>query len=294
MKPAKFGYVAAQSIDETVSLLTEYGEDARVLAGGQSLIPMMNFRLARPAILVDIGALPSLDRITSNGDLTIGTLARQQTVGRSLAVRNACPVIAEALGYVGHVATRNRGTFGGSAAHADPAAEIPCLLVALDATLVAHGPRGERQIAAEEFFRSYYTTDLAQDEILTEIRIPTPPNAAGAFLEVSRRRGDFALVAAAVAVERAGEGVVKSARVALAGVAEVPVRAIEIEALLAGNRLADVDRNAVRHAVSAALDPPTDVHASRKYRKHVAGVLVARALEQIETDAFTASARGGQ
>lgn len=284
MKPPAFAYAAPESLDETLMLLREHGDDAKILAGGQSLVPMMNFRMAQPSVLVDIGRVPGLDAISAgDGALTIGAMARQAAVEASAEVAAACPVIKQASRHIGHVATRARGTFGGSAAHADPAAEIPSLLCALDATITARGSRGDRVIAADDLFEGYFTTALTPDEVLTEITIPASSATRAAFLEVARRHGDFALVSVAAAVRMNG-ATVTSARIVLGGVADVPVRATDAEAALAGAPLDDVRAVEAGRLAMTGLSPSSDIHATGRYRTRTAGVLVERALKQINNE----------
>jgi carbon-monoxide dehydrogenase medium subunit len=251
-----------------------------VLAGGQSLVPLMNLRLAFPGVLVDVNGIRELDGVSVNGSVEIGAISRQIAVERSVAA--TAPLVAEALRHVGHPAIRSRGTFGGTVAHADPAAEIPAVLLALGGEVVARGPGGERAIPADDLFVTHFTTALEADEILTRVRIPR----AGAglrwgFAEVARRQGDFALAGVAATAEVDADGVCRSARIALFGVADRPVRAGASEAALVGRRLDDA--GALREAEGVAadgLEPRNDVHASSRYRKEVVGVLVRRALGQ--------------
>ena len=280
MKPPPFEYCVPDSLDGAVGLLRDV-EEAKVIAGGQSLVPLMNMRLARPSRLVDVCRVPGLDRITVNGHLSIGATARQSAVLRSDEVREFAPLIPAALRHVGHPANRNRGTFGGSVAHADPAAELPTVLSALGADLVATGPAGRRVIGADEFFTTYFSTALAEDEILTEVRVPRPsaPRTVWSFQEVARRLGDFAIVAVALCAELDDAGQVASARICLAGVADRPFRAEAAEQALIGRRIDDPEtaREAGR-AAAAAVEPGADVHASAQYRREAAGVLVTRAV----------------
>lgn len=280
MKPPAFDYVAVDTLDEAIALLAEHGDDAKLLAGGQSLVPLMNMRLAQPRVLVDIAHLDALAGIECNDALSIGATTRQSAVLRSAEAADTAPIVQAALRHVAHTAIRNRGTFGGSAAHADPASEIPAILLALDAELVVAGPNGRRTIPACDFFVTLFTTQLAADEVLVEIRIPAGGrDRAWAFDEVAPRHGDFALVGTAVVAEAAGDREVSSARVVLFGVADKPIRAVEAEQFLAGRSLADEEaaREAGRLA-AAPLDPPSDTHAPGRYRQEVAAVLVERAL----------------
>ncbi|MGH2349922.1 MAG: FAD binding domain-containing protein [bacterium] len=278
MKPAPFEYAAPDSVDEAIALLGEYGQDGKVLAGGQSLVPLMNFRLARPRVLIDLNRVAGLDYIRrANGAVAIGAMTRQRTVERATEVREHVPLLWEAIRYVGHPQIRNRGTIGGSLAHADPSAELPAVAAAAGATLVTRSPRGERTLPAEEFFVSYLTTAMEPDELLVEIRIPTHDRAGTAFLEVARRHGDYALAGvAAMVTVRAGR--CEDVRLVFTGVGPVPVRIPEAEAALAGVPPEETAFTEVARIVADRLDPDSDIHASAAYRKHVAGVLTGRAL----------------
>ena len=281
MKPGPFKYARAQSLEEATALLDEHGDEAKVLAGGQSLIPLMNMRLARPGVLVDINQVAALDTIARNGTLRIGATARQANVLRSSEVAGYAPVIQEALRHVGHVGIRTRGTFGGSAAHADPASEIPMALLALDAELTVQGPGGERSIPVEEFFVSTFETALEDNEILTGVTLPYPVDeAAWSFHEVARRHGDFALVGTVAIAEIGDDGKISRARIALSGVADTPVRARAAEDAVIGHTPAEVAEEAGRLA-EENIDPGSDFHASREYRLEVARALVTRALNDM-------------
>ncbi|MEI7624855.1 MAG: xanthine dehydrogenase family protein subunit M [Actinomycetota bacterium] len=281
MKPAAFKYVRAATVPEAASLLAEYGDEAKVLAGGQSLIPMMNMRLARPEVLVDIARIPGLNEIEANGVLTIGATTTQSAVIRSDVVRAFAPIIGVALGHVGHVGNRSRGTFGGTVAHADPASEMPAVLLALDAEIIATGPSGQRTISVEDFFVTTFETALADDEVLTSIRLLAPTgNACWSFNEVARRHGDYALVGVAATAELDGAGKVTKARIALSGVSDTPVRVKEAEESLIGKTLSDGAKVA-GEIVSSSIDPPGDFHATKQYRIEVAGAIVTRALNEM-------------
>lgn len=282
MKPSLFDYRAPSSLDEALSLRAEYSADSVVLAGGQSLMPLLNLRLARPEVLIDLGNVPGLDTISElDGDISIGAMTRQRSAERSELIRTRAPLIQQALAYVGHPTIRNRGTVGGSLAHADGAAELPAVSVALDATFVARGADGERTIAAEDFYKGFMTTALAGDELLVEVRIPA---AAGslrtAFVEVARRHGDFALVGVAAAVAHNGDGVITDARLVFTGVAGQPVRARQAEASLRGATVGAAAFTAAAGLVSSELNPRSDGHATGDYRRRVAGALARRALEE--------------
>lgn len=281
MKPAPFSYLAPESLDEAVALLAEHGSDGKALAGGQSLIPMMNMRLARPRVLVDLCRIDGLARVEDSGPLSIGATARQAAVLADGSVARHSPLITEALRWVGHPANRTRGTFGGSIANADPASELPAVLLALDAELVVRGPNGERVVAAEDFFVTYYTTDLDVDEVLVEVRIPGPPpgrRRAWAFGEVARRHGDFAMAGVAMAMTVAEDGTVAAPRIALFGVADAPVRARRAEERLAGTRLGDEQiAGEVGELSVDEVDFASDAHVSADYRRDATVTLVRRA-----------------
>jgi aerobic carbon-monoxide dehydrogenase medium subunit len=279
VKPAPFAYHRPTSLDEALALLARYGPDGRVLAGGQSLVPALNMRLATPAALIDINRVPGLDGIAVEGDaLVIGALARHDVVEHSELVARHAPLIAQAMPHVGHRAIRARGTLGGSVALADPAAELPACLLALDAVVHAAGPEGAREIPAARFFRGIYTTDLREEEIVTAVAVPvTHARWRSRFEELARRHGDFALVGVAAHC-RMDDGIVREARFAFCGVGSVPVRAARAEAALVG-RSVEPDRLAeAARALASDLDPPDDVHASPALRRHLAGVLLTRSL----------------
>ena len=270
MKPPPFDYIAATSLEEALTALAEGGDEAKVLAGGQSLIPLMSMRLAHPTLLVDVNGVGELTTIERrNGSLRVGAMVRHRTAERSADITQHVPLISLAMPHIGHVAIRSRGTIGGSLAHADPAAELPAVALALGATFNARSKeRGERTIPAAEFFHGYFTTALEPDEILTSIDFPVLDGAGCALEEVARRHGDFAMVGAVAAVHDGGAGI------ALINVAEAPVRCPEAEqALTDGASIDEVAAIAVRD-----LDPSADLHASAAYRKKVAGVCVKRAL----------------
>jgi carbon-monoxide dehydrogenase medium subunit len=282
MKPVPFEYHRPASLAETFDLLDRYGDDGRLLAGGQSLVPALNLRLAAPRAVIDINRIPDLDaiRVTADG-LVIGALARQEALERSPLVREHAPLIASALPHVGHSAIRARGTIGGSLALADPAAELPACAVALGATIRAGRRGGTRDIPADEFFRGIYTTALAPGEIVTEILVPRP--AAGwrwGFDELARRHGDFALAGVAAGA-RVESGVVAESRLVFFGVGTRPVRARRAEAALAGGRADAEALAAAGRALDADLDPPGDVHGSPALRRHLARVLLARVVGRL-------------
>jgi len=280
MKPAPFRYVAPRSVDETLALLAEHGAEGKILAGGQSLVPLLNMRLARPQVIVDINGIRSLAYIRRKDDhLHVGALTRQRAVEESATVRRQVPLLGEAIRFVGHPQIRTRGTVGGSLAHADPSAELPAVAAALDAELVVRSPSGERALSPGEFFAGYLTTALEPTDLLTEIRFPLLPERTGtAFVEVARRHGDFALVGVAAVVRRS-DGTIAEARLAFTGVGPGPVRARGAEGRLAGSAgTSRVFADAAREA-AARLDPESDIHATAQYRRDVAATLARRALE---------------
>lgn len=286
MKPRPFAYHAPNTLEEVLGLLTTHAEEAKILAGGQSLVPMLNFRLASPAHLIDINGVAGLDGFSVGTDgMSIGATVRQRSVERSAEVAAGYPVLSEALGQVAHVQVRNRGTVCGSLAHADASAELPAVMLALDAEMVARSAHGERRIAAADFFEFHLGTALAPDELLTEVRVPpVTGRVGGTFVEVARRAGDFALVGAAVHVERADDGRVSRARIVCSGVAPVPQPLAEAAQLAMGSDLGDALLLEIDQLVRRSLDPPGDVHASASYRKVVAGTLVRRALAKIRDE----------
>lgn len=278
MKPAPFRYAAPDTVAEALGLLRSYGQDGKLLAGGQSLVPLLNMRLARPSVIIDLNRIRELSYIKEdNGEIAVGAMTRQREAELSPLIRRRLPLLAEALGVVGHPQIRNRGTIGGSIAHADPSAELPAVAAVLQAKMVIRGPKGRRVLTPEEFFLTYLTTALEPDELLVEIRFPVVPKAGAAFLEVARRHGDYALAGVAVVVSKNGERV-GTCRLAFTGVGPGPVRIPEAEAAVTGNHLTDRVLQDVRKTVEERLDPDSDVHASAEYRKHVAGVLAVRAL----------------
>lgn len=280
MKLPYVEYEAPTTMAEAVDLLAEHQDEASVLAGGQSLIPLMALRLARPAVLIDINGLSELSLVAvEDGRVTIGAMTREYVAEDSATIGDTVPLLAAALPLIGHEAIRSRGTIGGSLAHADPAAELPAVARALDAEFVVRGRAGMRVVPAADWFEGYLATSRRPDEILAEVRFPAAgPGTGVAFLEVVRRHGDFAIVGLAVSLTLA-DGVISDARLAFAGVSDVPVRAAEAEDLLVGQRpSADLFAEAARVA-TAALDPPADLNGSPEYRKQIAATLVRRGLQ---------------
>ena len=284
MKPAPFEYARPGSVTEAIDALSEGGFGAKLLAGGQSLIPAMNFRLAQPELLIDLGNLDELRGIREceHGGLMIGAMTTHREVERSELVARHTPLLAEVMPWIAHAQIRNRGTLGGSLAHADPAAELPSVMQVLGAVLHARGPDGERTIPVDDFYVGLFTTDLEPDELLTAIEIP--PIAAGsrcAFEEVARRHGDFALVGVAVIIEPDEGGAIKGARISLLSVGEGPVLAERAMEGLVGRTLSDEAIRAAAREAAEDLDPPDDIHASPEFRRHLAEVLTARALQRV-------------
>ena len=277
MKPAPFAYIAPQGLAEALTLVRDYGADGKILAGGQSLVPLLAMRLARPAVLIDLNRVRRLDYIRTGSEVRIGAMTRQRTAELSPVVRRRLPLLAEALSFVGHPQIRNRGTIGGTLAHADPSAELPAVFSALDGRVVLVSTRGTRTLRPDEFFLSYLTTALQPDELLVEVRLPAHDRAGTAFVEVARRQGDFALVGVAAVVELQ-DGRIARARLAFTGVGATPVRIGELEQSVVGRPPDEATLTEAGAIASARLDPETDIHASAEYRREVAGVLTERAL----------------
>jgi carbon-monoxide dehydrogenase medium subunit len=292
MKPAPFAYFDPRSLGEAVALLEEHGAEAKLIAGGQSLMPLLNMRLARPAAVVDLNRIEGLDYIREeDGWLAIGAMTRQRAIERSEIVRKRQPLLHAATKLIAHPQIRNRGTIGGSLAHADPAAEYPAVALALDGQVTVTGPGGERTIAASDLFVTYLTTSLEPAEIVTEARLPVLPERTGwSFIELSRRHGDFALAGVAATLTLARGGACSDARIALFGVGATAVRATAAEALLRGERPnAELFAAAGAAAQREIAEPLSDIHASAEYRRHLVGVLTRRALIQAAARAGGAS-----
>jgi aerobic carbon-monoxide dehydrogenase medium subunit len=280
MKLPYVEYEAPTTVAEAVGLLAEHEDEASVLAGGQSLIPLMALRLARPAVLVDINGIGELSGVSvTDGRVAIGAMTREYVAEESQTIADTVPLLAAALPLIGHEAIRSRGTIGGSLAHADPAAELPAVALALDAEFVLRGRARGRVIPAADWFQGYLATSRRPDEMLTEVRFPAAkPGTGVAFEEVARRHGDFAIVGVAVSLTLT-DGVISDARLAFAGVGDVPVRATDAEELLVGMRpSAELFEEAARRA-TAGIDPPADLNGSSEYRKKVAATLVRRGLQ---------------
>ncbi len=280
MKPPRFAYSDPETRGEVLDLLENYGDEAKILAGGQSLVPLLNMRLAQPAQLIDINRLTDLSYIREvDGGLAIGALTRQREVERSPLVRQRCPLLARAVPWIGHAPIRSRGTIGGSLTHADPAAELPAVLQALGGFIRVESQSGSRTIPAEEFFISQLQTSITSQELVIEAWFPVAPARSGtAFIEVSRRHGDYALVGVAAQLTTDESDTILEAHLALMGVGETPVRLSEAEAALVGERPSEALFSAVAELSMSELEPDADLHASGEYRRYVAGVLVNRAL----------------
>jgi carbon-monoxide dehydrogenase medium subunit len=280
MKPAPFRYHAPRSRADLLALLAEL-DDSRLLAGGQSLVPLLNLRLAGPANLIDLNTVPGLDEIEMHGDtLRIGAMARQRATEHSSVIRLRCPLLTEALGHVGHQQTRNRGTIGGSLAHMDPTAELPVVASAMDATLWLESTRGARSLSFADWSAGYLATQIAPDEVLTRIEFPCWPTGHGwGFAEITRRGGGFAMVAVAALVLRDATGTITRAAIAIGGLGATPVRATAAEALLTG-RIPDDELIHDAAASAASLSAEGDLYAPSDYKQHLAGVLTERTLLQ--------------
>jgi aerobic carbon-monoxide dehydrogenase medium subunit len=281
MFPAKFGYIAAHSVEEAVQLLSKHGEEGKLLAGGHSLIPAMKLRLVSPRYLIDLGPIPGLRGVRVDGNtLAIGALTVHAEILSSELVRKHLPGLVDAASVIGDVQVRNRGTIGGSVAHADPAADFPVILRALNASFVLHSSTGNRTVAADEFFLDFFTTALAPNEMLTEVRVPLPPSGVGtAYAKLAHPASGYVVVSAGALITRQQSGSCASARVAMGGLGSVPIRAVATEIELQGKALTS-------HVVAAAVakaadqtDPDGDSYASGDYKRHMATVLARRAIE---------------
>ncbi len=282
MKPAPFHFVAPDSLEAALEALQQHGGEAKVLAGGQSLIPAMNFRVMQPAVLVDLNRIKALQfiRPTDEGGLRIGGMTRHSAVEHAIVVADRAPLLHETMPHIAHPQIRNRGTIGGSLAHADPAAELPVIAVALGARLKLERALGERWVEAQDFFQFLFTTDLQPDEVLTEIEIPPFPDDAGwAFIEFARRKGDYALAGVATWLRLDPEGRIREARLVFLNVGDIPVNATHAAEILQGERPdASLFKTAAKTA-AREIEPAGSVHASPDYQRHLARVLADRSLE---------------
>ena len=285
MKPAPFNLFRPKSVDEALALLRSHGDEAKVLAGGQSLVPLMNFRLAQPQNIIDLNLVEGLDQIKFDDQtLSLGAMVRQRDVERSASIVERLPILREAIEQVGHPAIRNRGTVGGSLAHADPSAELPLLAVALDATFRLRSAQASRSVAAKDFYHGYLLTDIAPDELLVATDFHMPPADCGwCCTEIARRHGDFAIVAVAVLLDCRQDRTIDFARVAVGGAGPAPLRVAAAEEALVGERLGGEVFRRAGEIAAQAVEPPADIHASSGYRRHLTGVLVRRALATAES-----------
>ena len=282
MIPASFDYYRPQTIDEAIQLLGQHGEDAKILAGGHSLIPMMKLRLAEPAVLIDIGRVSGLSHIReSNGQIAIGALSTYHSLESSDTLRSRAPVISEAAALVGDVQVRNRGTIGGSLTHADPGADLPAVILALDATMKLRGANGERSVPASEFFVEMMTTAVRPDELLTEVQAPSlPPRSGSVYLKHPNPASGYSVVGVAAIVTLGADGVCQNVRIGISGAGPMPVRASAAEAVLRSQQ--PTDENIARAAGRAAegIETLDDIHASSEYRAHLVEVYTRRALAE--------------
>lgn len=282
MKPAPFEYYAPTSLEAALAALAEHGADASLLAGGQSLVPVMNFRLAQPAALIDLNGLPELDYVRRDGDgrIHIGSMTRQRTLERHPLITQYAPLLHEAMPTIAHPQIRNRGTIGGSLVHADPAAELPVILLALDGRVKLQKTGGERWVHGRDFFTDLFTTARAEDEILTEIELPPlPPRTGVAFTEVARRHGDYALSGVAAVITLDAQGICAAARLVYLNAGDTPRLAVQAAKLLVGQVANEALFTAVSQAIQPEISPTTDIHATAAYKRHLASVLTARVLQ---------------
>ena len=282
MKPVSFDYFAPTTVNEAVALLEEHGDDAKILAGGQSLVPMMNFRLVRPPCLVDINHIRDLAYIHEKDDrLHIGAITRHRDLETSTLVQQSNGLLFEGVQLIGHTAIRTRGTVGGSIIHADPTAELPAILAALDGEVRLIGPNGQRTISWRDLFVTFFTTVIEPVEICDEIIIPRLPSSAGwAFEEFTRRHGDFAVAGVAAVIVADNNDCCTDARLAITGTAPTPIRATQAESFLVGKSLTQTTLDDAGRLVSTEVEPESDVHATANYRQHLAGALTTRALQR--------------
>jgi len=284
MKPPSFEYVAPFSLAEALDILSENGDDAKVLAGGQSLVPAMNFRLVEPALLIDLNGLNELSYVTkaASGEIRIGAMTRQRTIERDPLIEAALPLLHETMPNIAHLQIRNRGTIGGSLVHADPAAELPMIMVALNGRFRLRRSTGERWISAVDFYQGLFFTDLADDEIMVEVGVPPlKVNTGTCFVEFARRRGDYALLGVAVILTLDEAGICRDARLVYLNAGDIPIVATGAAALMIGEQPApNVFEEVANHAVEKEIAPMGDIHASVPYLLHLARVLTVRALNQ--------------
>jgi CO/xanthine dehydrogenase FAD-binding subunit len=284
VKPAPFEYLVPDSLEAALAMLAQYGEDAKLLAGGQSLVPAMNFRLVQPGVLIDLNRLNDLAYVhpSDAGGLRVGAMTRQSRLESDALVSTHAPLVAETAPYIAHPQIRNRGTFGGSLAHADPAAELPVITLALDADFRVQSSDRQRMIPATDFFQGMFTTDLEPDEMLVEVEIPPQgPKTGWSFMEIARRQGDYAMMGIAALVSLDEDGVCQRARLVYLNAGDGPVSAVEAARLLEGERFSPrAIESAAIQASEEEIDPPGSVHATPEFQRHLAKVLTRRALQQ--------------
>lgn len=280
MKPGPFEYAAPESVEEAISLLSQHGDEAKILAGGQSLVPLLALRLAVPTVVIDINRIGGLDYLhTEGGVLKLGALTRHRAVEKDEGLLSGYQMLGDAISLIGHVAIRNRGTVIGSIAHADPAAEWPAIALALDAEFDVRGPNGNRTVAADSLFLSFLTTTLEPEELITEMRLRFPSGPTGSsFLELSRRHGDFAVVGVGTSISLSTAGAIEDARIVLIGVGDTVLRVRDAEQLLVGESPGTQLFEEAAETVRGSIDPTGDVHGSSEYRRSISGVLTRRAL----------------
>ena len=281
MFPANFGYVAARSLEEALQLMAKHGDDGKLLAGGHSLIPAMKLRLQSPQTLIDLGTVPGLQGVTVDGNhLVIGALTVHADVASSDLVRKHVPALADAAAVIGDVQVRNRGTIGGSVAHADPAADLPVVLTALNASFIAQSASGKRSISVDDFFTDFYTTALNANEILTEIHVPIPAAGTGtAYVKLPHPASGYVVVSAAALIVRQRSGTCTASRIAIGGLGSGPIRAISTELQLQGKPLTTQTITAAAAAAAEETDPVEDSYAGAEYKRHVATVYARKAIE---------------
>lgn len=297
MKPAPFEYLVPDSLEAALAMLAEHGEDAKLLAGGQSLVPAMNFRLVQPGVLIDLNRLDDLVYVhpADGGGIRIGAMTRQSRLESDALVSEHAPLIAETVPHIAHPQIRNRGTFGGSLAHADPAAELPVVALALEASLKIQSSEHQRTVAAKDFFQGMFTTDLAPDEMLVEVEIPPMAAKTGwSFMEIARRQGDYAMMGIAALVNLDEDGRCQKARLVYLNAGDGPVSAVEAARLVEGEYYSQaVIESAANKAAEEEIDPPGNVHATAAFQRHLAKVLTSRALNQAFRRANGESHQGG-
>ena len=283
MKPAPFHYIVPTSIDEALALLEEHAPDARLLAGGQSLVPMMNFRLSRPSHLIDLNGIPELAFIHDNKDhISIGAMTRERTIEESSLVRSSIPLLYEATRHIAHLPIRSRGTIGGSISNADPAAEYPAALLTLDGEMLVRSKQDKRRIKASDFFKGIMDTAIEPNELLVEIIVPkVPPGTGFAFVEISRRHGDYALAGIAAQITLSGK-TVTNVRLAACGVGPCPIRLNDAEKQIFDDGLTEKSIQSAARAAALEVDPETDLHATADYRRRLTAVLTRQALLKVK------------